>query len=123
MLAKHRVSQSRRIPNRATGGLSFVIRWPSGSASASFVTGFSNLIRLFEDRLRLVPIAERDSVTAHFDATVRKAGGGERRVTLAKWGAADPLPEFYKRARLVYRRFPKERDYPDTFVSFEIRND
>ena len=122
MLAKRRVWRNRRIPNRATGHLSFVIRWSSGSACASFATGFHHLIRLFEDRLRLVPSAERDSVAAHFDATVRKGGGGLRRETLTKWIATEPLPEFYKMARLAYRQLPKERDDQDSFIPYEVHD-
>ncbi len=122
MLAKRRVSRSRRIPNRATGHLSFAARWPSGGASASFATGFGHLIRLFENRLRQVPIAERSSITAHFDATVRKVGGGEKRVTLAKWTAAEPLPQFYRTARVAYRQLPKEHDDQDYFVPCEIQD-
>ncbi len=120
MLAKRRVPRNRRIPNRATGYLSLVIRWPNGNDSVQFATGFRQLIGFFEERLRLVPIPERDSVTAHFDATVRKAGGGERRVTLAKWAAPEPLPEFYRAARLAYRQLPKENEDQGTLASYEL---
>jgi hypothetical protein len=108
------------MPNRATGHLSFVIRWQSGSATCSFATSVNHLIRLFENRMRLVPMTERDSMTAHFDASVRKAGGGIRRVTLARWRAAEPLPEFYRLARLAFRKLPKEHDDQDSFVPYEI---
>ena len=120
MLAKRKIWRNRRIPNRATGHLAFVIKWPSGSASCSFVTSFHNAIRLFIDRLRLVPLLERDSVAAHFDAEVRKAGGGVRRITLARWTATKPMPDFFREARLAYRQLPKEHDDQDRIILYEI---
>ncbi|MBI3850676.1 MAG: hypothetical protein HY298_10460 [Verrucomicrobia bacterium] len=104
------ISRNRRIPGRATGNLAFVLKWPSGSATCPFATSFHNANRLFTERLRLVPLAERDSVTAHFDAEVRKAGGGVRRIKLATWIGTEPLPNFFRAARLALRYLPKEAD-------------
>ena len=79
------------------------MKWPGGSAACSFVTSFHNASRLFMERLRLVPLAERDSVTAHFDAEVRKAGGGIGRIMLATWISTEPLPNFFRAARLAWQ--------------------
>jgi hypothetical protein len=48
--------------------------------------------------------------TAHFEAQIRKAGGGCRRISLASWNAAQSLPEFFRAARTAWERLPKEHD-------------
>jgi hypothetical protein len=73
-------------------------------------TSFHNLTRVFMQRLGLVPPAERDSATAHFDAAVRKAGGGIRRILHTTGNGTEPLPNFFRAARLAWRDLPKESD-------------
>lgn len=104
--------RNRRIPGRATGHLSFVLKWSSGklSQTCSHSTSLGSAIRLFTERLRQVPFMERESAIAHMDAEVRKARGGVRRVTLASWSATQPLPEFFRAARSQWKRLPKEYD-------------
>jgi hypothetical protein len=77
-------------------------------------------IRLLGERLRLVPIGERDSVVAHIDAEIRKQRGGVRRIPLATWTSGQPLPEFFRAARLAWRRLPKEQDDQPRSVRDEI---
>jgi hypothetical protein len=90
--------------------LAFVLKWPSGRVSCSFLTTFPSAIRLFKERLRLVPLIESDLATAHFDIEVRKASGGVRRITVARWAATEPLQSFFHEARLAWSRLPKEAD-------------
>ncbi len=106
------VSRNRRIPGRATGYISFVISWPSGTQAerCAYCTSLESAIRLFKRRLQIVPSSEGDMVTAHFDAEVRKAGGGCRRVPLASWDAGQSLPDFFRGARRGWERLPKEHD-------------
>jgi hypothetical protein len=77
-------------------------------------------IRLFARRLRLVPPAERELASAHVDAEVRKAGGGVRRLTLASWTGAQPVPAFFKAVRQAWRSLPKEHDDDRRVVADEI---
>ena len=116
------ISRNRRVQGRATGHVFFVLRWPSGEFSqrCSYCTRLDNAIRLFTERLRLVPPAERESVTAHFYAEVRRARGGVRRAPLASWTASQSLPEFFRAARLAWRQIPKEHDDQKKRISDEI---
>jgi len=122
MQVSRKIPRNRRIPNRATDDLNLVLKWPSGSVSWPLNTKFSDGIRHFRKRIHLVPIEEQSTVTAYVDVSVRKAGGGVRRVILARWTTTDPLPEFFRKARLAYNRLPKERDDEHRMVPHEIRD-
>lgn len=106
------ISRNRRIPGRATGYVFFVLKWPSGSfyQRCPYCTSLDSAIRLFSERLRLVSSSDRDLASARFDAAIRKAGGGFERVLLARWIGSDPLPNFFRAARLAWRDLPKESD-------------
>jgi len=116
------LSRNRRIEGRATGYVFFVLKWPSGEFSqrCSYSTRLDPAIRLFSERLRLIPATERELATGHLDAEIRRARGGVRRFSLAYWTAAQPLPEFFRAARLAWRRLPKEHDDQKTRLSDEI---
>lgn len=103
------IARNRRIPGRATGALFVVLTWPNGHDSF-YANSVPTATRVFTERLRLVPLEERDLVSAHFDAEVRKARGGCVRVKLAVWKGTDPLPQFFQTARSAWRRLPKEYD-------------
>jgi hypothetical protein len=114
------ISRDRRVPGRATGYVFFTLRWPSGELSqrCPHSTRLDHAIRLFTDRLRLVPLPERELATAHLDAQVRLAQGGVRRAPLASWSGTQPLPEFFRAARQAWKQIPKEyedqkRQIPD----------
>jgi hypothetical protein len=106
------ISRNRRIPGRATGYVFFVLKWPGGSfyQRCPYCTSLDSSIRLFSERLRLVSSSDRDFASARFDAAIRKAGGGFQRVLLAKWIGTEPLPNFFRAARLAWRDLPKESD-------------
>src|SRR6266705_2645094 len=90
----------------------FVISWPGGTETerCPHATNLESAIRLFKKRLQVVPFAERDVATARFDAQVRKAGGGCRRIPLASWSASQSLAVFFRAARAAWQRLPKEHD-------------
>ncbi len=116
---RYAVSRNRRTPGRATGYTFFVISWPSGTETerCPHSTNLESAIRLFKNRLRVVPFAERDVATARFDAQVRKAGGGCRRIPLASWSASQSLAVFFRAARAAWRRLPKEHDDDASTIS------
>jgi hypothetical protein len=116
------IARNRRIAGRATGHIFFVLRWPSGTFSqrCGYATSIDTAIRLFSQRLRLVPIIERDAVVAHIDAGVRMQRGGVRRVPLARWAGTKPLPEFFREARLAWKQLPKEHGDQARTVPDEI---
>ena len=118
------VSRNRSIPDRATGYVFFVIKWPSGSFSqrCSYCTSLDHAIRLFTERLHLVPHSERELASARFDAAIRKARGGVRRFLLAAWKGSEPLPNFFRAARLAWRDLPKESDDQEKATPVEPSN-
>ncbi len=103
------VRPNRRIPGRATGRLALVLRWPGGNACESGCHSLDQAIRVFSRQLRRVAPEERHAVTAHLQASVRGSHGGERRKTLASWTCTQPVPEFFRLARVAWRRMPKEQ--------------
>jgi hypothetical protein len=116
------ISRNRRVEGRATGHVFFLLRWPSGEFSqrCAYSTRLDPAIRLFTDRLRLVPPPDRKFASGHFDAEVRKARGGRKRLSLATWTAAQPLPEFFRAARVAWQRLPKEHDDQKRRIADEI---
>jgi hypothetical protein len=122
MRANRIVSRNRRVAGRATGYTFFTLRWPGGEFSqrCAYATRLEATIRLFRERLRLVPPTEREFATAHLDAEVRKARGGVRRIALASWTGEQSLPEFFRAARLAWSRLPKEHDDQKRVVPDEI---
>lgn len=110
---KRVVPRNRRIPGRAVGFLFFVLRWESGVSRQDLYEGRRRLdvmIRLFRDRLHMVPPEELPHATAEFYAAVRKASGGMKRVTLASWVGSEPIEPFFTSARAAWIALPKERD-------------
>ncbi len=122
MHAKRILARNRRIPGRATGYSFFVMSWPSGEFSqrSAHSKSIDSTIRLFTKRLDLVPVEERELVVAHIDAAVRKQRGGVRHVWLASWTGTQPLAEFFRAARLAWKRLPKEYDDQPRRISDEI---
>jgi hypothetical protein len=122
MQASRILSRNRRVEGRATGYSFFTLRWPSGEFSqrCSYSTRLDAAIRLFTERLRLVPPSERLFATAHLDAEVRRARGGVRRIPLASWTGKQPLPEFFRSARVAWSRLSKERDDQKRVISDKI---
>lgn len=105
-----RIRQIRMIPDRATGLLHFVLKWPNGEFSGQHIGSMSGAIRLFTERLRQVPPGERELASGHLDAALRKSGGGIKHATLARWTGTQPLVSFFQAARAAWRRLPKEHD-------------
>ena len=104
------ISRNRRIPDRATGYIFFVLKWPSGTLRDGYCASIEPAIHLFTKRLGCVPPAERDQASAYFDVGTRKLGGGLKRVKLATWKGGRPLAEFFQAARQAWKRIPKEND-------------
>lgn len=118
-----KIPRNRKIPNRVvTGTLDFVLKWPGGDTARPVADNFSNAIRHFRQRMHLVPIEQHAALTAHISVAVRKARGGVKRVILARWSATKPLPEFFRKARLVYNQLPKEDDDQHEMIPHEIRD-
>lgn len=119
---KRVIARNRRMPGRADGSLFFTLRWESGY----FRQGYYNncrqldpLIRLFRDRLRMVPPEEIPHSIAKFYATVRKAAGGMKRVTLASWVGSEPIEVFFTSARAAWLALPKEHDDQNKEIPLE----
>jgi hypothetical protein len=104
------IARNRRIPDKVAGYVFFVLRWPSGKFSDGYCLSIEPAIRLFTKRLSFVPAAERELATAYFDVQARKARGGLKRVRLATWTRAQPLPEFFRAVRRAWKLMPKEND-------------
>ena len=94
--------------NTRKGLVHFVIKWPTGAFPGQHIGGIEHAIRLFAGKLRLVPPSERELISAHFDAELRAAHGGTRRIRLATWTGTQPLEPFFQAARVAWRRHLKE---------------
>jgi hypothetical protein len=104
------VKRNRSIPGRVAGYIFFVLKWPSGTFTDGYCLTIEPAIRLFRKRLSFVPLGERELATAYFDVQARKPRGGFKRVKLATWTGAQPLPEFFRAVRLAWKRMAKEND-------------
>jgi len=100
--------KSGKTPNTRKGLIHFVLKWPTGAFPGQHIGGIDHAIRLFAERLRLVPPSERELTSAHFDAELRAAHGGIRRIRLATWKGTQPLAPFFQAARVAWRRHLKE---------------
>src|SRR3954467_10374757 len=75
---KRILSRNRQIPGKATGTTYFDLRWPSGRISKrdEQFHGLKAAIKFLQHRLRDIPQAERNSLSANLYAEVRKSSGG-----------------------------------------------
>ena len=108
-----------------SGSLSFVLKWPSGSASgsdASYQKSLRALIRRFLHELERIPPAERAMATAKLNVAVRKRAGGAVQVRLASWSGARPVGAFFQEARAAWRKLPKEYDDHQKIIVDEPEN-
>jgi hypothetical protein len=101
-------AKSEKTPNARKGLIHFVVKWPTGAFPGQYIGGIDSAIRLFAERLRLVPPSERDLASAHFDAELRAPHGGIRRIRLAIWTGKQPLGSFFQAARVAWKRHLKE---------------
>lgn len=102
--------QNRNIPGRADGYVFFLLRWPSGSFShqSRWSRNLNTTIRMFRDRMKLIPPDELSLATGEIQATVRNQHGLPRRTTLAEWHEGEPLPAFFATAKAAWKGLPKE---------------
>jgi hypothetical protein len=106
------ILRNRRIPNRATGHVSFILKWPRGGLTErrSYCDRLESAIRFFLRALKMVPAEDMGAATACFYAAVRKPGGGLGRIQLADWSGTASLPGFLQATRRAWASLPKEED-------------
>jgi len=109
------IPRNRKTPGRVlqSVSLSFVLNWPSGSASgsdASYQKNLKAILRRILHELERIPLAERSMATARLTVSVRKRGGGALQVQLASWSGSRPVEAFFQEARAAWRKLPKEND-------------
>jgi hypothetical protein len=76
-------------------------------------------IRIFRERMKLIPSDELRCANAKIEATVRNQHGLPRRQTLAIWNGGDPLPSFFAAAKVSWKRLPKEERDQNTTNAIE----
>src|SRR6185503_10345786 len=105
--------------------LSFVLKWPNGSAlgsDASYQKNLKAIIRRFLHEMERIPPAERAMATATLNVAVRKKAGGAMQVRLASWSGTRPVEAFFQEARAAWRKLPKENDDHHKIIVDEPEN-
>jgi hypothetical protein len=106
----------RNIPGRATGSVTFSIRWPGGKIFHRSPRSHSiqKTIAAFKRRLNQVAPDLLLLASAKIEAFVRNEDGLPRKMILAEWNATDSLDTFIATARSAWKQLPKEENDQNT---------
>jgi hypothetical protein len=115
---KRILSRNRQIPGKATGTTYFDLRWPSGRISKrdEQFHGLKAAIKFLQHRLRDIPQAERNSLSANLYAEVRKSSGGLGRISLGSCVGEKSLADLFEQAEVIWNELEHEDDNQKTFV-------
>jgi len=124
---KGRISRDRSTPGRATGRLSFTIRWPGDSltyyskwSAPGARSPLQKVRKHFEESLRHAPLDQADDIQGRIYAEIRAKNGGVRRLLLAEWRSGMTLEVVFAKAASAYRQLDREEwDYKWKEITFE----